>query len=205
MIIGIVFISCDNKTINRNHNHNMKANNILQIDSDSYMDTDEFVLFWTKFRKSLLTNDTSTCSNLIDDKLNGYCSSLLDISNINMMDFKKDSTITKKRFIKEFKNSLNPVYVELIKDYNIIEDIKPVRTLQAAQNRYHRLKTVKKNTYCISTYLAREYKNDKVFFNLSYMNDDLNDETKNISLIFYKKNGEIKLCEIDFYYTYVDE
>lgn len=203
MIIGIVFISCDNKTTNKNHN--MKANNILKIESESYMDTDEFVLFWTKFCKSMLTNDTSTSRNLIDNKLNGYCSSLLDISNISTMDFKKDSIITKKRFINEFKNSLNPVYVELIKNYNIIEDIKPVRTLETAQNRYRCLKTTKKNTYYVSTYLAREYKNEKAFFNLSYMNDDLNDVTKNISLIFYKKNGEIQLCEIDFYYTYIDE
>ena len=40
---------------------------------------------------------------------------------------------------------------------------------------------------------------------MSYMNDDKRYETKNIDLIFHKRNNETKLCEIDFYYSYIDE
>ena len=41
---------------------------------------------------------------------------------------------------------------------------------------------------------------------MSYMNDDKRYETKNIDLIFHKRNNKKKkLCEIDFYYSYIDE
>ena len=176
-----------------------------ESESLSLIGTDEFVFFWNKFSGALLANDTNVLSNSIDDKFHGYCGSLLDISNISKMDFKSDSIISKSRFLKEFKSSLNPAYLQLIKQYKILEDIKHVRTLEDAKNHYFCIKTVDKNIYNVSTYLAHENKNEKVIFKMSYMNDDKRYETKNIDLIFHKRNNETKLCEIDFYYSYIDE
>ena len=80
-----------------------------ESESLSLIGTDEFVLFWNKFSGALLANDTNVLSNAIDDKFHGYCGSLLDNSNISKMDFKSDSIISKSRFLKEFKSTLNPL------------------------------------------------------------------------------------------------
>jgi len=192
----------------------VKSNNKVQLEnilntsmadtSDYLIDTDEFVLFWDKFSGALLVNDTNTLGNLIDDKFFfDYYKPLLEHSKICKMDFERDSTISKQRFLKEFDSSLNPVYLQLIKQYEIRKHIeeKPPQTLEDMLNRYISKKIEGKDNY----YLYTHFSCKKVLFEMAYKYDDEHAATISIGLIFCKKNNEIKLCEMNFYCIYVDD
>jgi len=164
--------------------------------------SDEFIRFWDIFSNSLLKNNVSVLGSLIDDKFYGYCSKFLNFSEISKMDFSVDTVISKKRFLKEFRNSLNPVYLHLLEKYDIREDIKPkkpMRSLEDYQNRYRCMKTIDKNDYIISISVQE----NKIIFSfyLSKNNDLYSDEIKIIDLVFNKINDIIKLCGIEFNYS----
>ncbi|MCL2597624.1 MAG: hypothetical protein FWD66_08235 [Paludibacter sp.] len=196
------------------------SNDTLQLISES-----EYIKYWDSFSYALIQNDTSKLSQLIDNDFYGYCSRNLNISEICNFDLDNDTIFSKNRFIKEFIKCLNPIYLELLKMYDIQRDIKPIRTLEQAKNRYHCAKRINKNNYSISTLITSineqisQYnkifilntqtltistyggKNQPYQFILYYYSDDNEIETKCVNLMFRKIKNEIKLSGIDFYYV----
>ena len=203
VILLFLFFACV-----KNKGSNIQSENVLNTpmaDTSNYLiDTDEFVLFWDKFSKALLVNDTKTLSNLIDDNFhfNEY-KPQLEHSKVCKMDFENDSTISKQRFLKEFRQSLNPVYLQLIQQYEIRKhlEMKPQKTSEDMLNRYICEKTIGSDTYYIRTNFAYKGKNEKVYFNMGYKYCEGYDTEVGVSLTFRKNNSEIKLSEIDFNYT----
>ena len=174
------------------------------LDSSCLISADEFVVFWNKFSSVLLANDAKTLNNLIDEKFYSDCFGGLDISEVCKMNFSNDSTIFRNRFCKEFKKSLNPVYLELIKQYEIRKHIemKPPRTLEDMQSRYFCAKTIGKGNYAIYTDFSQEKVDVRIAYECSY--SEYSRDSRGIYLEFCKKNNEIKLCKMTCY-NYVVE
>ncbi len=187
---------------NTNNTQSEKVLNTLMTDTSSCLiTTDEFVLFWDKFSNALLVNDTNTLSNLIDDHFHfDSYKPLFEHSKICKMNFENDSTISKQRFLKEFRSSLNPVYLQLIKQYEIRKhlEMKSSKTLEDMINRYICKKSEGKDNYYLYTYF---YLRDYVLFEMAYKYDNEYAPKISIGLKFYKRNNEIKLHEMDFYYS----
>lgn len=212
IIIVLLFFACGNK-----------SNSSEIIADDSYfitteysvqrepVTTEEFISFWNKFSDALLKNNIPVLDSLIDDNFYGcYCGyfDFLTIFEICDMNFTIDSVVSKNRFLKEFRNSLNPVYLQLLEQYDVHEDIKPktpIRTLEEFQSRYRCMKEIGKNRYILG--LPQNINgNDKVIFkfHLRIKHSVTYEEIKSIDLIFYKMNDEIKLHEIDFDFSEIE-
>ena len=201
---------------NINSRKEWKCTQPLKVSDDFGQDvqtiTDEFVSFWDKFSNALLKNNTTVLGSLIDDKFYGYCSKFINFFSergkmdlISKMDLSVDTVISKKRFLKEFRNSLNPVYLQLLEQYDIREDIKPkkpIRSLEDYQNRYRCMRVIGKNDYLVGISVQE----NKIFFSFVLRkNIDLySNEIKSIDLVFDKINDMIKLCGIEFNYSGTD-
>lgn len=172
----------------------------IQEDSTEFIYTAEYVLFWNKFSKALVQNDSLNLSHLIDDNFYGICNTAFDFHDILKLDVTKDSIITKARFIKEFSQSLNPVFIDLLNHYEVHKDTIPIKTREAALNRYTCSKEVKSNYFSISIFLAREIRNEEVSIQFYYLDKEKDNERSLVKLIFRKTNEEIKLSEISFLY-----
>jgi hypothetical protein len=170
--------------------------------SDCVIDKSEFVTFWNRFSAALLADDTDTLSGLIDDSFyfSSYCP-MFKHNKICRIDFSTNSTFSKQRFLKEFKQSLNPVYLQLIRQYEINKHtkIKPAKTVEDMQNRYLCETIIEKDTYYVYAY----FENKEVDINIGYKYNEVFDNNVGMSLIFHKKNNKIQLCEIDFYYYFI--
>lgn len=172
----------------------------ISTDSIQVIDTSEYVVFWNKFNKALLHNDTTILSLLIDDDFIGYCNKNIDNSEICKIDFKNDTIISKSRFLNEFSHSLNPIYLKLLRQYEVSKDIKPVITMDDFQKRYLCRKEENESIYAVYTSLIHENRNEIVSFKFCYMNEKLHYGTKVVELEFRKLKTEIKLVGVDFYY-----
>ena len=215
IVIASLFFACSNKSnITSNNRYLMTTDDSVQIVP---ITTDEFISFWYKFSDALLKNKISVLDSLIDNNFYGCYNNFLilgynsfNIFEILNIDFAVDTVISKPRFLKEFRNSLNPIYLQLLEQYDVREDIKPkmpIKTVEDFLNRYRCMKEIGNNRYIIGLPHENINENDKVSFtfNLRIKNDVAYEEIKSVDLIFYKVNDEIKLCEIDFFYSWVVE
>lgn len=197
ILLVIVLASC--VKVNDKSEHAESTINI-QEDSTEFIYTAEYVLFWNKFSKALVQNDSLNLSHLIDDNFYGICNTAFDFQDIFKIDFTKDSIVTKARFIKEFSQSLNPVFLDLLNRYEVHKDTIPIKTREAALNRYTCSKVVKGNYFYIDIFLAREIRNEAVSIQFYYLDKEKENEGPIVKLIFRKTNEEIKLSEIIFLY-----
>lgn len=172
---------------------------IVQEDSTEFIYTAEYVLFWNKFSKALVRNDSHSLSQLVDDNLYGIYYIPFELQDICTMDFAKDSIITKARFIKEFSKSLNPVFIDLLNYYEVHKDTIRVKTREDVLNRYRCSNEVNGKIFFVFSYLAREFRNEVVLFEFrSRVEEDFHSEGQIIELLFRKTNNEIKLSGIEF-------
>lgn len=195
IFLVIVLASC--VKVNDKIDH-IESNINVQKDSTEFIYTAEFTLFWDKFSKALVQNDSLNLSHLIDDNFYGICNTAFDFQDIFKIDVTKDSIITKARFIKEFSQSLNPVFIDLLNHYEVHKDTIPIKTREAALNRYTCDEKVKGNYFSIRIFLAREIRNEAVSFQFYCL--DKENEGPIVNLIFRKTNDEIKLSGIEFIY-----
>ena len=205
LIMFLLFFACSNSS----NSNKIKTDNCYSIT------TDEFISFWNKFSDALLTNNSSALDSLIDDNFYGCYNNFLtlgyhsfNISEIVNMDFSVDTVISKPRFLKEFRNSLNPVYLQLLEQYDVQEDIKPkmyIKTVEDFQNSYRCMQTIEKKDYLIGNDFRDAHLSSKVNFIIrcTINNDNFYDEVRQLDLIFNKINDKIKLCEIDFSYSWI--
>lgn len=175
----------------------------LTFDNQQISDS-EFICFWKQFNLALIQNDTLKLSLFIDNNFNGYCSPKLDVSTICKINFKIDSTFTKDRFIKQFYGNLNPVYIELLKEFESKTNFVSDKTSDLIYGRNHLSKIVSFENYHLNFSLDPNSNNEFVTIVFCYGNILSNEGTKNIRLIFFKSNNQIKLYEIDCYYLIVD-
>jgi len=189
-----------------NNNHNKSTIEVptmnTSTDSTRIILADEFIVFWNKFSEALLQNDTLTLSDLINDEIiNGGGLCFTNVSNITTMDFKCEpdtindmyarmplSTISKSKFLKEFKQSLNPVYLRLLKKYNIREDLE--------SKNYRCSESIKNYDFIVKTL----YRGNSQIVLLSYniKNNSTNPDAHHIILLFAKTDGKIKLRMISY-------
>jgi hypothetical protein len=200
--ILFVFLSCKNK--NDNVCEKQINNNVLE-DSAQYVDIQEYVSFWKKFSNALALSDSTLLSPLIIDNFNGYCSPNLDISSICNINFDIDSTISKSRFIKEFYFNLNPVFVELLKKYEVNKDVIFDKTLNDSLNSYQCKMIDGERIYYIGTSFKKGFRNKCFTFMFCSKIDEYSYVTKTVRLFFCKYNNQIKLFNIDCYYFDIDE
>ncbi|MCL2597625.1 MAG: hypothetical protein FWD66_08240 [Paludibacter sp.] len=100
--------------------------NISNTDINNYeiqtIDTLHFIKYWELFSYSLLQKDTTTLKFLIKNNVKVIC--VINETNQIMKTHYPDSMqISKTETIKELLYSTNPVYFNLIQDYNIVKDL----------------------------------------------------------------------------------
>ena len=206
LIIAMLFLfSCVLKNDRRvNGKEDVRVSELPnRVESINYT---EFKIFWDEFRNALLQNNTSQLSLLIDDDFNGFCSPNLDVSSISKINFQKDSTFTKQRFIEEFYNNLNPVYIELLTRCEKHWMNSHVRKTNDSKQRDRCFQTVDKSTFYVDLNIDQDIINENVIVVFCFRSNDNEFKTKNIRLLFCKSDiKKIKLCKIDCYYLYVDD
>lgn len=171
-------------------------------DSIQIIENEEFISFWGNFNKAFLKKDTFNLSELIYDDFYGFCSPGIDISDISGIDFSKDSTISKSRFMTEFIIRLNPVFIELLEKFEVDEVRIQANNYEDFIKQYSCSTTVENCTYFIGSSLEKEKVNEVVTFQFTTASDDYS--SKNIRLDFRKFGNVIKLSGMDCYSVYFD-
>jgi hypothetical protein len=199
VIVMPLWFACVNSNNNKTNAVEISAID-ASIDSIPLIPADEIITFWNKFSEALLQNDTLILSDLIVDDIRIEGIYFRDgFSKITTMAFKNDTIISKSQFIKKFKQSLNPVYLRLLKNYNIREDIETPD--------YNCNEIIDKYNYFIETLYDDKY-NTSGAFAMSY---DIEGEpvenrgARSMILVFDKSDGERKLEVICYDYLNIDE
>jgi len=117
LILAIILFSCG-----KNKNCNITTNTDINNYETNAVDTLNFIQYWKLFSYSLLQKDTTSLKFLIKNNVKVTC--VINETNQIMKTHYPDSMqMSKSETIKELLYSTNPLYFNLIQNYNIVKDL----------------------------------------------------------------------------------